>query len=388
MGRIVIVGGGIMGSCTAYHLALAGAAADVAVVEPDPTYALAATPRAVGGIRLQHAVPENVEMSLYGDAVYSDFERHVRGGKVQFDPGFRRRGYLYLVRGAAAVAALEANVRMQRRLGVEVSILGAEELRRRYPSFAFRGVDAGALSPADGQIDPHAALMGFRRAAEGLGVTYLQDRVVGLDLDGARRVSAARLASGARLPLEMVVNVANCWAAEICAMVGVKVPIEPMRRQQFYYLTQRAIEPIPAMRHMDGLAFRIHQDGYVSGFTNFDEPGGFNWELQYDAFEDHIWPRLAEQCAAFEAIKLKSGWVGHYDMNRLDGNPIIDRFHEVPNFILAAGFSGHGLQHAPAVGRALKELVLDGGFRSIDLARLGYRRVVEDAPLPDDGPKA
>ena len=183
-------------------------------------------------------------------------------------------------------------------------------------------------------------------------------------------------------------NVANCWAAEICAMVGMKVPIEPMRRQQFYYLTQRAIEPIPAMRHMDGLAFRIHQDGYLSGFTNFDEPGGFNWGLQYDAFEDHIWPRLAEQCAAFEAIKLKSGWVGHYDMNRLDGNPIIDRFHEVPNFILAAGFSGHGLQHAPAVGRALKELVLDGGFRSIDLARLGYRRVVEDAPLPDDGPKA
>ena len=169
-------------------------------------------------------------------------------------------------------------------------------------------------------------------------------------------------------------------------MVGMSVPIEPVRRQQFYFLAQEKIEPIPAMRHMDGLAVRVHQDGYIVGATN--PRAGFDWEMEHEVFETTLWPQLAEQSAAFEAIKLQGGWAGHYDMNRLDGNPIIDRFHEVPNFILAAGFSGHGLQHAPAVGRALKELVLDGGFRSIDLARLGYRRVVENAPLPDDGPKA
>lgn len=387
MQRIVIVGGGIMGSSIAYHLALAGAAADVVVVEPDPTYEFAATPRAVGGVRLQHALPENVEMSLYGDRVYSDFATHVNGGTVEFDPQFRRIGYLYQVRGAADIAALEANARMQRRLGVEVHLLDREALRRRYPSFNFKDVDAAALSPADGQIDPHGALMGFRRAAEGRGITYLQDRVVGLDVaDG--KVTAARLESGSSLAVDTLVNVANCWAAGICAMVGMRVPIAPMRRQQFFFDTRDPIETIPAMRHASGLAIRPHQKGYLTGYTRFDEPRGFNWTLDPDLFNDFLWPQLAEKSTGFEAVKEKGGWVGHYDMNSLDGNAVIDRFPAVPNFILAAGFSGHGLQHGPAVGRAVKEMILDGGFRSIDLSRLSYRRIVENAPLQDDGPKA
>lgn len=380
MARIVIVGGGIIGSCVAYHLALAGAAAMVTVVEPDPTYAFAATPRAVGAIRLQHALREDVEMSLYGTQVYSDFAEHVRGGKVDYDPQFRRCGYLYQVQGAEGIAALEADARMQCEAGVEVQILGADELRRRYPSFRFAGVDCGALSLADGEIDPHAALMGFRRAAQGLGVTYVQDRVVALDLSGPL-VSAARLASGDSLPIDTVVNAANCWAREICAMIGVAVPIEPMRRQQFHYLTQERIEPIPAMRRMGAPGVRRHQDGYLSGYTNREQPKGFSWDVEHAKFEEVLWPQLAEQSAAFEAIKLKGAWAGHYDMNLLDGEPIIDRCPMVPNFILTAGFSGHGLMHAPAVGRAIKEMILDGRFRSIDLARLSWRRVLDGRPL-------
>lgn len=387
MARIVIIGGGIMGSAIAYNLARAGAAADVTVVEPDPTYEFAATPRAVGGIRLQHAIPENVQMSLLGDEVYSAFDRHVTGGKVTFDPQFQRMGYLFLVQGADAIASLEANVRMQQGLGVAVDVLDAGELRRRYPSFTFRDVDAGALSPADGQIDPNAALMGYRRAAEGLGITYLKDRVVALEVAGGR-VVAARCESGTTMPVEIAVNTANCWAADVCAMVGMKVPIEPMRRQQFHFLTQDPIEPFPAMRHLAGLAVRRHAGVCLSGHTNFNEPGGFNWELQHQVFEESLWPQLAAQCSAFEAIKPRGGWVGHYDMNRLDGNPVIDWYDAVPNFLLCAGFSGHGLQHAPAVGRAVKEMILDGGFRSIDLSRFSWRRIVTGTPIPDDGPKA
>jgi glycine/D-amino acid oxidase-like deaminating enzyme len=380
MERILIVGGGIVGSCVAYHLALAGAAAAVTVVEPDPTYEFAATPRAVGAIRLQHSLRENVEMSLYGAQVYSAFAEHVRGGKVEFDPQFRRCGYLYQVQGAAGIAALEADARMQREAGVDVQVLGADELRRRYPSFRFAGVDCGALSLADGEIDPNAALMGFRRAAEGRGVTYVKDRVVGLDLAGGL-VSAARLGSGEGLPVDTVVNAANCWAPEICAMIGISVPIEPVRRHQFHYVTRERIEPIPAMRRMGAPGVRRHQDGYLSGYTNPEQPKGFNWDVEHAKFEEVLWPQLAEQCAAFEAIKLTGAWAGHYDMNLLDGEPIVDRCPVVPNFILAAGFSGHGLMHAPAVGRAVKEMILDGGFRSIDLARLSWRRVLDDQPL-------
>ena len=142
------------------------------------------------------------------------------------------------------------------------------------------------------------------------------------------------------------------------------------------------------MRHLDGLSFRRHSGVYLCGHTNFAEPTGFNWELQHGVFEQQLWPRLAEQCSAFETIRPRGGWVGHYDMNELDGNPVIDWISAVPNMLLCAGFSGHGLQHAPAVGRAVTELIVDGGFRSIDLSRFSWRRILEGTPIPDDGPKA
>lgn len=386
MGRIVIIGGGVIGSSIAWHLARAGAAADVTVMEPDPTYEFAATPRATGGVRLQHAIPENVAMSLHGDAVYSDFANQVTGGAVSFDPGFHRLGYLFLVRGAPAVAALEANAAMQRGLGVHVEVLDRAALRARFPFFDVEDVDAAALSP-DGQIDPNAALMGYRRAAEGLGVAYVKDRVVGFDVAGGRVVSA-RLESGGALPVEVAVNAANCWAPEVCAMVGMTVPIEPMRRHQFHFTAEDALPPFPAVRHANGLAMRPHGGVYLTGHNHADEPAGFNWHVEHQIFDEVLWPRLAAFCPAFERVRPRGAWVGHYDMCRLDGNPIIDRFHEVPNFLLCAGFSGHGLMHAPAVGRAMCEMILEGGFRSIDLGRFSYRRVLEGKPIPDDGPKA
>ena len=325
MKRIVVVGGGIMGSCAAYHLALAGAAADVVVVEPDPTYEFAATPRAVGGIRLQHALWENVEMSLYGDSIYADFANQVTGGAVQYDPQFYRMGYLYLVQGAAQVARLQAVADTLESRGVCVHRLDPAEMRRRYPSFRFNDADAGTLTPDDGQIDPNAALMGFRRAAEGRGVRYLKDRVVGLELAGGL-VTRARLASGDSLAVDTLVNVANCWAAEICAMAGAGLPVVPRQRQQFFFDTKTELEPIPAMRHAAGYAMRRLRTGLIAGHTPKDQAPVFNWELDPAIFEAVLWPELAAQSPAFEAIKMKGGWVGHYDMCLLDGNPIIDRY--------------------------------------------------------------
>jgi len=383
---IVIVGGGVIGSSIAYYLRCAGA--DVTVIEPDPTYEFAATPRAIGGIRMLHGVRENVEMSRYGYQVFRDFKRHVSGGSVDFDPAFREVGYLFMVAGPAAISALERSAEMQRALGVDVTILDRSELGARYPSFAFPGVDAAAYSPADGQIDPNAALMGYRRAAQGRGAVYLQDRVCGIDVvRGA--VSAVRLASGASLATRQVVNAANCWAPEVCAMVGMPVPIAPMRRQQFYFTAQSPIEPIPVMREMGGFVLRPEREGYLTGVTRFKEPRGFNWTLEHELFEEALWPALVERSRAFEALRLGRGWVGHYDMNELDGNPVIGPFEEgVDGFFTAAGFSGHGLQHAPAVGRGVAEWFSRGRYESIDLTAFSYRRIIDRRPLPDDGPKA
>ncbi len=301
MKRIVIVGGGIMGSCIAYHLAVAGAAENVVVVEPDPTYEFAATPRAVGGVRLQHALRENVEMSLYGDAVYSDFPNQVTGGAVEYDPQFYRMGYLYLVQGSAQVAKLQMDADMLASLGVRVVRLDQSGLRKRYPSFHFNEADAGTLTPDDGQIDPNAALMGFRRAAEGRGVQYLRDRVTGLDVAGGL-VTTAHLESSSNLAVDTLVNVANCWAASVCKMVGMPLPVEPRQRQTFFFDMQVPLEPIPAMRHADGHSMRRLQKGYITGYTAANQSSAFKWDLDYSVFDDVLWPQLAAQSS--KAVQL------------------------------------------------------------------------------------
>ena len=386
MDAIVIVGGGIIGSSTAYYLACAGAA--VTVVEPDPAYEFAATPRAVGGIRFQHGLVENVQMSQFGFQVFNDFKTHVTGAKVDFDPALRQVGYLFMVNGAPAISALEQCAELQRSLGVEVHMLERAQLEARYPSFNFSRVEAAAFSPADAQIDPYAALMGFRRAAEARGAVYVKDRVCAIDTN-QRSVTGVQLASGQRLKADIVLNAANCWAPEICAMVDMKVPIAPMRRQQFFFKIERPIEPIPVMRELSGFALRPERDGYLVAVTKFKEARGFNWNLEHQLFEEELWPALAERSTAFEASRLQTGWVGHYDMCELDGNPIIGGFEGgVRGFYMAAGFSGHGLQHAPAVGRGLAELFTLGEYKSLDLSAFSYKRVLENRPLHDQGPKA
>lgn len=385
--RFLIIGGGIMGSATAYELACAGHATDTLVIEPDPTYEFAATPRAVGGIRLQHAIEENIRMSLYSDPIYADIAASVTGGAVQFDPQFKRIGYLYCVETPDDLTALEHCVALQRSLGVRVEMHDQAALKARWPAFTFQGVLAGAYSPDDGQIDPYAALMHYRRAAEGRGVRYVKDRVARLDHDGAK-VTAATLESGAVLHPDQVVNVANCWAAPLSEMVDMPLPIAAMCRQQFRFTTEKPFPTFPAVRFANGRSVRPHQDSLIAGWMKPDQAPGFFWDLDHQVFDDVLWPWLAEQSEWFEAVKARGGWLGHYDVNTLDGNMIIDRAPRIGNYFAAVGFSGHGLQHAPAVGRALRELLLTGRYQTLDLSRMGYARVLENRPLEDHGPKA
>lgn len=181
MAKTIIIGGSIMGSSIAYHMAMAGHAGDIVVVEPDPSYEWAAAPRSSGGVRLMHGLPENIEMSRYGQEVYKDFARlmDVDGEPGRFD--FAEYGYLAMVAGAADVAIIEENCRVQNAQGVPNVVLDAAGLAKRFPSFNVEGVDAALHAPGDGFIDPHAAVIGFRRKAISLGVEYIKDKVVGFD---------------------------------------------------------------------------------------------------------------------------------------------------------------------------------------------------------------
>jgi glycine/D-amino acid oxidase-like deaminating enzyme len=214
---------------------------------------------------------------------------------------------------------------------------------------------------------------------------YLEDRVVGLEVSG-REVSAVILERGGRLGAGAVVNAAGAWAPEVCAIVGMPLPVEPLRRMAYYFETRAEIEPLPLVKDLSGLFLKPEGGGFVAGVPDMAEPPGFNFELDHAYFDRVVWPSLARRVPAFAAVKLRRGWAGLYDQNRLDGNAILGPWvGGLKNFHVACGFSGHGLMHAPAVGVAMSELLLDGRFSTIDLSRLGYRRVIDGTPLPEQG---
>src|SRR6516225_7130231 len=248
MSRITIVGGGIMGSSIAYHMGRAGIARDITVIEPDPTYEFAATPRAVGGVRRLFGNRQNVEMSHYSRAVYTAFDKHVTGGAITYDPCFRVEGYMFHVAGAESVAALEACAEMQNSVGARVEVLDRAALKARYPSFRFDDVDAAALCAEDGRLDPHAVLMGYRRAAEGIGVSYRKARVGGLvgararlqlrQLLGARHLRHGRHADPGEAAAPADLQLSDCRAVR--AVSGYALPVGLFNPPRAHRLPDRA----------------------------------------------------------------------------------------------------------------------------------------------------
>ena len=298
---------------------------------------------------------------------------------------FLERGYLYLVAGAKDVSIAEESWRIQTGLGVPNDFLDRSELAARFPSMNVADIDAAIHAPQDGFIDPNAAVLGFRRKAIRLGVEYLQDKVVDIAVSGglARQVV---LESGARIGGDTFVNVAGAWGAEICAMVGMTVPVEPLSRNTFYFDIRGEVETMPLTKDQSGIAFRQEGAGFTVGQTDTKLPFGFNWDVNHDLFKTVFWPALAHRVPAFEALQVKRGWSGHYAYNRMDGNTIIGKWiGGLDNFYVATGFTGAGLQKGPAIGRAMTELLLDGGYQTIDLSRMSYQRVIDGEPLLEIG---
>ncbi len=385
MADIVIIGGSIMGSSIAYHLAVAGKAGDVCVIEPDPTYEWAAAPRSSGGVRLMHGLVENIEMSRYGQEFYKDFANRV---DVDGQPGsfeFLELGYLHLLAGAEDVAVAETNCVLQNAHGASNEMIDRDELKRRFPSIRNDDIDAALHGPKDGFIDPNAAVVGFRRKARSLGVEYIQDRVVGFETT-SKKVERAVLDSGTKVDGDVFVNVAGAWGPELSVSIGLKLPVEPLSRSTFYVETRAEMETMPLTKDPSHASFRQEGAGYTIGFTDVDVPGGFDWEVKHALFDEIIWPAVAHRVPKFESIKVMSSWSGHYAYNRMDGNTIIGPWvGGLENYYFATGFSGAGLQKGPAIGRAMKELLLDGGYQTIDLSRLSYQRVLDDEPLIERG---
>lgn len=381
---VAVIGGGAIGAAVAYFLKLLDGSTEVTVVERDPTYGQASTPRASGGVRRLFSLPENIELSNFSIPFFDAFADTLAVNGVKADIALRKNGYLFIV-PLHGRDILKQNFDTEQRLGCNVVWLEPDALKHKFPSMNVSDIGAAVHSPDDGWLDPHSVLMGFRRKAQSKGAVFLTDEVTGLVRQG-NRATAAALKSGRRLEASNFVNAAGAWAKEICAMLDIDVPIEPLRRFEHYFESQDPIEPLPYIKDTDSLAFRPEGKGYSGGVPTLAEPRGYNFEVDHDYFEKTVWPALSHRFPQFERTCCINTLPGLYDQNDFDGNAIVGPgAGGLGNFHMLSGFSGHGLMHAPGCGRAMAELLLKGRYETIDLTRFGWQRLLDGMPLREQG---
>ncbi len=382
--KIVVIGGGAIGSAiAAFTLGDPAFQGEVTVIERDPSYARASSALSASSIRQQFSSAINIEMSRFGIEYLRRAGELLAVGGERPELGLREQGYLFLA-SAAGAGILEENHRLQRAHGADIALLDPAQLRSRFPWLSTDGVALGALGlSGEGWFDGYSLLQAFRRKARALGATYLHAEACGID-SGPGRAGAVRLADGACVPCDILVNAAGPWAREPAGWLGFDLPVRARRRAVFVVTCPTPIAGVPLVIDPSGVYFRPEgAGGFICG-TSPDaahDADDLPLEVDHAVFQDTVWPVLAARVPAFEALRQTSAWAGYYEYNTFDQNGIVGFHPVVKNLILANGFSGHGLQHSPAVGRGVAELIVHGAYRSLDLSPLAFERIAAQQPL-------
>ena len=378
--RIVIVGGGVIGAATACFLARDH---DVAatVLERDPTYARASSALSASSIRQQFSQPINIALSRASFEFYRRVGGELAVGDDAPDIGLVERGYLYLA-DARNAAALRANHALQRAHGVEVALLDPPALHERFPWLATNGVALGSLGLAgEGWFDGWSVLHAFRRKAIACGARFVRAEATALQAAAGGRVRGVRTSDGGRIEADAVLVAAGAWSAPLLATLGVALPVRARKRDVFVVESPAVLADCPLLIDTGGVWFRPESGGrFIAGAA---PRGDDRDELPLDAidhglFDDVIWPALAARVPAFEALRVTGAWAGYYEMNTVDHNGLVGPLPGWHGLHVACGFSGHGLQQAPAVGRAMAAMLATGAWHDVDLAPLSPARC---APL-------
>lgn len=388
----VVIGGGVIGSSIALHLRELMPGARVVIVERDPTCARASSRLATGGIRQLYSSPLNVAMARHSVEFYRGFDHRTLAAGHPTRAWFRERGYLFLA-DASTARRLERRYEASRRAGARVERWTRDEVRAHVPGLFVDDVELALFGPDDGYLDPREVLAGFRTLATTAGAELLDGEVVAIER-AAGRVAAARVTTGdgdVEIATPVVVNAAGAWAGRVAGLAGLTLPIAPVRQHLFRL---RLAEPLPSRIPMifdpDGTHWRLDdprfggdEERLVIGRSRADEPEGENFDCDHARLDGEMLPTLARRHPGANVAGVVEGWAGLYEMTP-DHNALLGEHPALPGFVVAAGFSGHGLMMSPATGRAIAELISAGRCASFDIAGLAPDRFERGIPFTDD----
>jgi sarcosine oxidase subunit beta len=373
--EVVIIGGGVMGASTAYHLASVGMR-DVVVLEREHLLGQGATGRCAGGVRYQFATEVNIRLSLASLPMLERF-----GEEIGIDPQYRQCGYVFVLTTQDDVAAFRRNLALQHSLGVETAWLEPGEIARRLPLMRFEDALGGTFHPRDGLADPNSVVQGYAGAARSMGVRVVTGCPAAAILHSGGRVQAVDTPQG-RVACRHVVNAAGPWLAQVGALAGVPIPIEPVRRQM---ATTTAISELPAdfpftIDFAQSLYFHREGEGLLTGMSNPAQAAGFDQSV------DPEWEAVALEAAALRMPLLENAgrlaaWAGLYEVTP-DAHPI---FGPTPleGFWVVGGFSGHGFMHGPIAGKLTAEFLTLGRAVTVDVSQLDLGRFAEGRMVPE-----
>ena len=383
--RVLVIGGGAVGAAVALFLKrLGGMRVEVQVVEQDLSLRQSSSALSAGSIRQQFSNAVNVQMSRFGHQLLAEADDWLGVDGAPAHLGFVAGAYLFCATEAGA-GMLHANQAVQQAAGADVSLLNPAQAATRFPWLRSDDLAWASLGgPGEGWFDGEAWARALGRKARALGARWQQARVVGLDRQ-AGRLRAARLANGQQIGADVFVNAAGPWAGALGRLAGLPVPVHARRRTVFAMRCPTRLPQTPLVIDPSGVWFRSEGEGFIGGWS----PGAGDDDLDdlpldrpdLAQFEDRVWPALAHRVPAFEALRVQQAWAGYYEVHPLDHNALIGPHPDCANFWLCNGFSGHGLQHAPAAGRGVAEHLLTGAWQTLDLSAFSPQRVADGRPF-------
>ena len=388
---VVIIGGAIYGSSIAWFLASNPSFnGTILVIEKDPSYEFSSTARTNSCLRHQFSQPINITISQFGANYIKNFQQNMNYDKRIPKILFRSFGYMYLANDNQFMSNLKKNQELQAQMGSGTKFLLPYEIKKQYPFYNVEDILGGTHNLIDeGYFDGNTMFEWWKKSASEKGVEFIHNEVVAMNINKLenKKITKIKLKSGNHVSPGLVVNASGPYAKKTASMANIHLPIEPRKRYSFIFKPQKPLDrDLPLTIDPSGIHMRSDGENYLAGCSpDIDTVAEHNdFDLDPNIWENKVWPILANRVPQFESIKIINSWIGHYAYNTFDQNAILGKHSTIKNFIFANGFSGHGLQQSPAIGKGISELIVFGEYRSLDLSSLDYNRLVENKPVREN----